>query len=459
MCCSCSAARAPFSRVTSACPRACTAPATCNARACCSTRPDAEALGAALAAATRGWAPTVVLSPALGGIVIGQEVGRALGVRALFAERTDGALALRRGFTLSPDDRVLVVEDVVTTGGSTRETMEVASAPAPPWSAPAPIVDRSGGNHGARRALRGALPDGPAHLSAGVLPALRGRLRSRQARLAQVGEAQTVTAAVRHAAPDAGLRRHGLRGLAAPGRAAHGPGRARGRCSPPSRSAGHVAGAGRTDAGVHAPRRWPASGSPRRSPPIGWCARSTPAAARRAGARRRGDVRPASMPGCTPAARPIATSSRTRRSDHPALRRVAWHVPQRLSSAAMAEAAAVFVGEHDFAAFQGRAATCRSTVRRVTSVTVDADAALPGWCDAVDERGRLLCVRGCRAPASSATWCATWPAPSWRWAKAGCATRTCVRRSPAGTARRRRPHRAGARAASLARALHVRWGF
>ena len=67
-----------------------------------------------------------MLSPALGGVVIGHEVGRALGVRAIFAERQDGALMLRRGFTLSENDRVLVVEDVVTTGGSTRETMQVA---------------------------------------------------------------------------------------------------------------------------------------------------------------------------------------------------------------------------------------------------------------------------------------------------------------------------------------------
>src|SRR5690349_23477236 len=79
--------------------------------------PDlAERLGAALAGKVRDLQATAVLSPALGGIVIGQEVGRALGVRALFAERQDGALTLRRGFTLSPDDRVLIVEDVITTG-------------------------------------------------------------------------------------------------------------------------------------------------------------------------------------------------------------------------------------------------------------------------------------------------------------------------------------------------------
>jgi len=88
----------------------------------------AEALGRAIAERTRDLRPTVVLSPALGGVVIGQEVGRALGVRAIFVERQDGALTLRRGFIISETDRVLVIEDVVTTGGSTRETMQVARA-------------------------------------------------------------------------------------------------------------------------------------------------------------------------------------------------------------------------------------------------------------------------------------------------------------------------------------------
>jgi len=88
----------------------------------------AEALGRAIADRVRDLRPTVVLSPALGGVVIGQEVGRALGVRAIFVERQDGALTLRRGFIISETDRVLVVEDVMTTGGSTRETMQVARA-------------------------------------------------------------------------------------------------------------------------------------------------------------------------------------------------------------------------------------------------------------------------------------------------------------------------------------------
>ena len=109
---------------------------------------EAEALGAALADRARPMHPEVVLSPALGGIVIGQEVGRALGVRAIFAERQDGALTLRRGFSLKPGERVLVVEDVVTTGGSTRETIEVARAAGAVVLAAAAIIDRSGGNQG-----------------------------------------------------------------------------------------------------------------------------------------------------------------------------------------------------------------------------------------------------------------------------------------------------------------------
>jgi orotate phosphoribosyltransferase len=103
----------------------------------------AETLGAALADRVRSLRPTVVMSPALGGVVIGQEVGRALGVRAIFAERQDGVLTLRRGFMLGETDRVLVVEDVLTTGGSTRETIQVAIACGAQVVGAASIVDRS----------------------------------------------------------------------------------------------------------------------------------------------------------------------------------------------------------------------------------------------------------------------------------------------------------------------------
>ena len=105
--------------------------------------PDfAERMGRALGARLEHLQPTAILSPALGGIVIGQEVGRAVQLRALFAERQDGKLMLRRGFTLSPDDRVVVVEDVITTGGSTRETIAVAEASGATVLGAAALIDR-----------------------------------------------------------------------------------------------------------------------------------------------------------------------------------------------------------------------------------------------------------------------------------------------------------------------------
>jgi orotate phosphoribosyltransferase len=103
---------------------------------------QAESLGIALADCVRTLQPTAVLSPALGGVIIGHEVGRAFGVRALFAERQDGALTLRRGFSLGESDRVLVIEDVMTTGGSTRETIQVARAAGAHVVGAAAIVDR-----------------------------------------------------------------------------------------------------------------------------------------------------------------------------------------------------------------------------------------------------------------------------------------------------------------------------
>jgi orotate phosphoribosyltransferase len=106
---------------------------------------EAEACGAALAQRVFNLGAQVVLSPALGGIVIGHEVARGLGVRAMFAERQAGTLTLRRGFRLEPGEKVLVVEDVVTTGGSTRETIEVARAAGAEVVGAASIIDRSGG--------------------------------------------------------------------------------------------------------------------------------------------------------------------------------------------------------------------------------------------------------------------------------------------------------------------------
>jgi orotate phosphoribosyltransferase len=107
---------------------------------------DAATLGMGIAAHVKDLRPTVVLSPALGGLIIGHEVARALGVRAVFAERAGGTtLSLRRGFTVSPNDRVLVVEDVFTTGKSTRETIDVAREAGAEVVGAAAIIDRSGG--------------------------------------------------------------------------------------------------------------------------------------------------------------------------------------------------------------------------------------------------------------------------------------------------------------------------
>ena len=87
----------------------------------------------------------VVIAPALGGIVVGQEVGRQLGVRTMFAERKDGVMQLRRGFEILPGERVLVCEDVITTGGSVSEVLALAVAAGGTIAGVSCIVDRTGG--------------------------------------------------------------------------------------------------------------------------------------------------------------------------------------------------------------------------------------------------------------------------------------------------------------------------
>jgi orotate phosphoribosyltransferase len=87
--------------------------------------PLVERVARALADAARPLAPTVVVSAAVGGIVLGYETARQLGTFGIFVEKENGAPALRRGFALRPDDRAFVVEDVVTTGGSVREVLDV----------------------------------------------------------------------------------------------------------------------------------------------------------------------------------------------------------------------------------------------------------------------------------------------------------------------------------------------
>ncbi|MCH7628957.1 MAG: orotate phosphoribosyltransferase [Proteobacteria bacterium] len=86
-----------------------------------------------------------VVSPAMGGVIIGHEMGRALGVEAMFVERPTGTFELRRGFALNPGDKVLMVEDVVTTGLSSREAIQAIEAAGGQVIAAASLVDRSGG--------------------------------------------------------------------------------------------------------------------------------------------------------------------------------------------------------------------------------------------------------------------------------------------------------------------------
>jgi orotate phosphoribosyltransferase len=105
----------------------------------------AEAFGRAIAELYLGQGIQLVASPAIGGIVIGHEVARALGARFVWTEREAGQMALRRGFTISRGEKTLVVEDVITTGGSTRETIEALARAGADVVAAASIIDRSGG--------------------------------------------------------------------------------------------------------------------------------------------------------------------------------------------------------------------------------------------------------------------------------------------------------------------------
>jgi orotate phosphoribosyltransferase len=105
--------------------------------------PVVEKLGAALAAKVESLGAVTVVSPAMGGLVIGQEVARQLGVRFIFTEKEDGKLALRRGFRISPGEKILVVEDVVTQGGRVQETIDIVRAKGGVVVGVAIIVDRS----------------------------------------------------------------------------------------------------------------------------------------------------------------------------------------------------------------------------------------------------------------------------------------------------------------------------
>ncbi|HLA09752.1 MAG TPA: orotate phosphoribosyltransferase [Pyrinomonadaceae bacterium] len=105
----------------------------------------AEILGAAIATNFSDGDISLVAAPAIGGLIIGHEVARALKARFIWTERENGVMTLRRGFSVTPGERTLVVEDVVTTGGSTRETIAALVNAGADVIAAASIIDRSAG--------------------------------------------------------------------------------------------------------------------------------------------------------------------------------------------------------------------------------------------------------------------------------------------------------------------------
>jgi orotate phosphoribosyltransferase len=115
---------------------------------------EAERAGHALAQLFADQPVDTVVGPALGGVIIAHETARALGVRCLFAERKEGRMSLRRGFTVQPGERVLAIEDVVTTGGSVREVVDLLESMGTEVVGVGAIVDRSGGTASFRQPFR-----------------------------------------------------------------------------------------------------------------------------------------------------------------------------------------------------------------------------------------------------------------------------------------------------------------
>lgn len=107
--------------------------------------PVVERLGGALADKVRSLSPATVIAPAMGGLVLGQEVARQLKCRFIFAEKENGKLALRRGFKISLGERLLIVEDVITRGGRVQETLDIVHTHGGQVVGVAVAVDRSGG--------------------------------------------------------------------------------------------------------------------------------------------------------------------------------------------------------------------------------------------------------------------------------------------------------------------------
>ena len=108
--------------------------------------PVVERFGAALATKLRALGATTVVAPAMGGLVIGQEVARQLGLRFIFVEKEEGRLVLRRGFKIAPGEKCLVVEDVVTKGGRAQEAIDIVRGHGGEVAGIAMLVDRSDGS-------------------------------------------------------------------------------------------------------------------------------------------------------------------------------------------------------------------------------------------------------------------------------------------------------------------------
>ena len=109
--------------------------------------PVVEQLGAELANRVRDLKAATVVAPAMGGLVIGQEVARQLGTRFIFLEKENGALVLRRGYTIEPDEKILIVEDVITRGGRVQEAIDIVTKHGGDLQAVAVLVDRSNGKY------------------------------------------------------------------------------------------------------------------------------------------------------------------------------------------------------------------------------------------------------------------------------------------------------------------------
>ena len=144
--------------------------------------PVVEKLGAALAAKVKPLGAVTVVSPAMGGLVIGQEVARQLGVRFIFVEKEDGKLVLRRGFKIAPGEKILVVEDVVTKGGRVQETMDIVRANGGTVAGVAMVVDRSNG------VTKLGMPCQPDRVAGGNLRAGQTAAGSRQNSSGQAGQ-------------------------------------------------------------------------------------------------------------------------------------------------------------------------------------------------------------------------------------------------------------------------------